>query len=111
MASKTIGTTTNFTDTAPRSGPIAVGSTTAITILEAEVVAPGDPPKRLYVWITVQSKDTWIRLRPALEDNLGQDILWPSDGMPFTLTPLNMYYGEISAITKLGNAIINVVVL
>lgn len=100
---KKIGQTTGQTDEPDVEDGIAVGATTAVTILSEEVISEGQQSQRLLIEISVRGMDTWIRKYPAARDNIKKGK-FVNRNTSYTITADGMHTGEISAITEVGNA-------
>jgi len=94
MVDKTVGRTTNKTDTATVGAGIALNASTSTTALSLN-------KDRTYIALTVDGGDVWIKLQAASADNLKKGTRL-CDGQTYELPPDNIYTGEISAIAVSG---------
>ena len=99
----TIGTSTNVNTEGENSSPISVGSTTAVTLIAAQVF-PADAP-RIKVWVYNDgNRLLWVRLYPASDDNIARGIPIEPGERIVLMEKSDIYTGEISAIMASGGA-------
>lgn len=99
---RVFGRNKNVNNVANVLDPVAINQTTTVTVLPAN-------DQRMYVQINNNdsTKDCWIKLQPASQDNDQKGIFMHRRGGgndTWQMPTDNIYTGEISAISEDGNA-------
>jgi len=99
----TIGTSANLNTASETLSPISVNSTTATTLIAAQVL-PTEAP-RIKVWVYNEgNRLLWVRLYPAPDDNIARGIpIEPGERITL-MEGSDIYTGEISGIMASGGA-------